>query len=489
MTRLRVLLLEDSPIDAELLERELRSQGVDAKLTTAADADALHLALNQKWDVILSDFTLPSISAPEALKIVRENPSSVAVPFIVVSGTIGEEDAASLIRTGADDYLLKDRMGRLRDAIESALERRRLEYVSEQSVRALAESERKYRQLFDLSPIPLFVLDTEGLRILEANSAARMRFRYQPVDLSSMTSFDLRSSPDADRLRERLRSDPDGPASALSAEWTMVTKDGEEIPASVAATELEFGGRRVVMSVVWDLTEQRQAELKLGESLDALRRSDAARRSLMSHLVNAQESERRRIAEDIHDDSIQVMAAVALRLETLKARLTLPEDVDQLNTLLEVVHDSIGRLRRLLFELRPRSLDVEGLWAALSETLDVLEREEGIAGQLTGSLKQEPGEELRVVAFRITQEALTNVRKHSGASEVLVHVEDGSKGLNVAVRDNGHGFNRATAVESRPGHLGLSSMEERASDAGGWCKVLSQPGEGTTVEIFLPNFK
>jgi signal transduction histidine kinase len=232
--------------------------------------------------------------------------------------------------------------------------------------------------------------------------------------------------------------------------------------------------------------EAERAEAEAQASLVVLQASDEERRRLVIHLTQAQEQERGRIASDIHDDSIQAMTAVGIRLETLRRRLTDPEQLRVLEELEETVVLSIARLRHLLFELRPPVLDREGLAPALRVYLDELSKETGLWYEIDNQLTVEPPGETRRILYRITQEALTNVRKHARARRVIVSLHEEERGFRVRVRDDGQGFVMREPEEQAPGHLGFTAMRERAEIAGGWWRVASAPQVGTTVEFWLP---
>jgi signal transduction histidine kinase len=212
----------------------------------------------------------------------------------------------------------------------------------------------------------------------------------------------------------------------------------------------------------------------------------AERRRLMTHLVQAQEEERRKIAADIHDDSIQAMTATSLRLQQLRKQMTTDQQQELIARLDEAVRESITRLRRLMFDLRPPTLDRTGLGPALRELLERVGTDIDIDFTLEDRLATEPPPDLRVELYRITQEALANVRKHSAAAHVKVDLQRIDRGYRVRVVDDGVGFDVPTG-EGQPGHLGLVAMRERATIAGGWWTVESRPGGGTTVDFWLPD--
>lgn len=229
----------------------------------------------------------------------------------------------------------------------------------------------------------------------------------------------------------------------------------------------------------------RERTKELEESIDALRSVDRQRRDLLAHLVSSQEEERVRIASDIHDDSIQLMTAVGMRLEILKRRLSLPEEAESMAELGETVQAAIGRLRHLIFELHPRTLDEEGLVPALRLYLDRVQEEAGIEYALANRFAEEPEEQIRITLYRIAQEAIANVRKHASASRIALLLKPHEDGFLVRVEDDGRGFEPVEGG-STPLHVGLSSMRERAELAGGWWRIESAPGEGTTVEFWVP---
>jgi signal transduction histidine kinase len=208
------------------------------------------------------------------------------------------------------------------------------------------------------------------------------------------------------------------------------------------------------------------------------------RRDLLARLVSAQEEERARVAEDIHDDSIQAVTEVALRLDGL--RRFIPDDVGQarLDTIEASLRGALDRMRNLMFDLRPPALDEAGLVAAFNSYLARAWGDLDLEHTVESRLKHEPPNETRTIAYRIGQEALANVRKHARASRCHVLVEDLDGGLRLVVTDDGVGL--SGEPQQRPDHLGVVSMRERAAMAGGWCRLTGAPGVGTTVEVWLP---
>jgi len=200
--------------------------------------------------------------------------------------------------------------------------------------------------------------------------------------------------------------------------------------------------------------------------------------------VTAEEELRRRIVADIHDDTLQVLAEVAIRLDMLRTNHPELGQEEAFGELGSSVRDAMDRLRNLMFNLGPTDLDSRGLGSTLRRLVDVMQgRNQQIEFRLEGGLDTEPAGEIRIALYRIAQEALTNVRKHAYAHSVEILLDDADGGVLMRISDDGKGFRTA---EAAPSHYGLSMMKERAEAEGGWLRVLSAPGAGATVECWLP---
>lgn len=261
--------------------------------------------------------------------------------------------------------------------------------------------------------------------------------------------------------------------------------------ADVAAPyEMVHRGYREANATLRHLSENLEENVavrtrELEESLAVTRKLNAERQLLLRHLVRAQEEERKRIADDIHDAPIQTITAVGLRLEMIRRRAP-GEVAAELETLGVTVGTAVEQLRHLLFDLRPLALDTRGLVAAMSEQLERVAEEAELGFSLEDRLSSEPPPTPRVVLYRIFQEAVSNARVHARASRLDVEVTDEGGGVRVTVRDDGRGFSPGDVPESAPGHLGLTSMRERAEMAGGWFEIQSATGAGTTVRFWVP---
>ncbi|MEV4569693.1 PAS domain-containing protein [Nonomuraea sp. NPDC049419] len=232
-----------------------------------------------------------------------------------------------------------------------------------------------------------------------------------------------------------------------------------------------------------DLTERRVADTAAGEGeLGEWRAAAGAggeRELLVSRLAQARERERRRIASGVHDDTIQSMVAVGMRLRSWGASLP-AEQAATVRALDDDVNAAVLRLRDLAFALRPPA---DGLVDSLAGYLERTMPAARLTYELRHDLDAEPPDETVLAVYRICQEALTNVRRHAAARHVTVGLRSLGAGVHVRVRDDGAGLSPAA---TEPGHFGLIEMRERAETAGGWWTILGPPGAGTTVEFWIP---
>lgn len=349
----------------------------------------------------------------------------------------------------------------------------------------LDETEARYQQPSELSADSLLVIDDEGIiQLLDAQTEEV--FGYRRDELLGRPLGVLLPGRELAVYLQQWTSDserrPEGGRPGLAVDARR--RDGTAFPADVALSALDDGDRHLVVVVIRDMSEQRRYERVLEQSFHVLQDMDRDHKLLLNHLVRAQEEERMRIAAGIHDDTLQAITAASLRLQQMRRRLHRPADVELLARLEETIQLSISRLRHLTFDLQTPASE-GGLDASINGSLEQLQADTGIDVHIDNTCRIELSPETVVIAYRITQEALNNVRKHARADTVHVRLRSIDDGCLVTVVDDGVGYDPGV-TESKPGHLGLTLMQERAQIAGGWCRIESEPGAGTTVEFWLP---
>jgi PAS domain S-box-containing protein len=347
--------------------------------------------------------------------------------------------------------------------------------------------EERFRALLDSTPDAMVIADITGA-IQLVNVQAEQLFGFtrdelvgQPMETLLPERFHRAHVLDRAKFMERPERRPMG----LGPDLAGRRQDGSEFPIDITLSAITTDAGNLMVAGIRDVTERKRSEQQLEASVELVRKTERERQELLVHLVRAQEAERVRIAADIHDDSIQAMAAAALRLQQLRKRLSTETEVEALDKLEEAFQGALTRLRHLMFNLRPLALERSGLAAALQAQLEQIQSEASLRFELADHLTAEPPPETRVILYRIAMEALVNIRKHARADLVLVRLENSDGGWRVQIDDDGSGFTPADNG-SAPGHLGLTVMRERAQLAGGWWKIESRPGAGTSVAFWLP---
>jgi two-component system, NarL family, sensor histidine kinase UhpB len=270
-------------------------------------------------------------------------------------------------------------------------------------------------------------------------------------------------------------------------EYRMIARDGRVVWLHDIASVLDRDDEGRVtryQGVQLDITGRKHAEHEQREALDRLRKIDRERRQLLQRLVGAQENERRRISEGIHDDVMQRLYQVQHRLDALADQQPAVEPA--LRTVDEELAAVITGLRRLAFDLHPRIIGERGLQAALEA---LIERSStsypDIGFQLHYRVQQDVGGDVAIAVYRTAHEGVTNAARHSGGSIVGVRVDERDGGVALVVEDDGRGMPDEAAPDATD-HLGMSSMRERAEALGGSFHVDGRPGTGTKIELWLP---
>jgi PAS domain S-box-containing protein len=391
-----------------------------------------------------------------------------------VLGTLGVGSRA-LRRLNRSEMEILTAIG---NQIGVAVENARLYQEQRNVADQLRASRESGRLLFEHASDAIFVRAQDG-RILSANQAAADLAGRSREMLVGLSMEYLLSPEDARRLAESQHKLLSGLPFEQPIELRLRRPDGSERTIEVAGSLLNEAGQSATFQyIARDVTQQRQ----LQETM----------RYYARQVTRAQEDERRRIARELHDDTAQALVILSRKLDDiLPTDDGYPEEVVQrLEGARSLTDEILEGVRRFSRDLRPSILDDLGLLPALEWLTADLARQTDIQAELSVlSPARRLRPETELVLFRIVQEALSNTRKHSGASRATVTVQFNAGEVLVVVNDNGAGFDPATVVMGNlvtTGKLGLIGMNERASLVGGSVLVESHPGEGTTVTIRVP---
>lgn len=209
-------------------------------------------------------------------------------------------------------------------------------------------------------------------------------------------------------------------------------------------------------------------------------------------VIKAQENERQRVARDIHDGPAQSLANVILKTQLSEKMLNIDKDkaMNELKELKVIVRESLKDIRKIIYDLRPMSLDDLGLIPTIQRYGEVFSRETGIDVNVSLlDIESELNSYIQISVFRIIQESLNNIKKHSGATKVSIVIELTNEKLNLIIKDNGKGFDTNTLKiynDDIDGGYGLMGMEERAKLLDGILKIKSSPGQGSKIVLMIP---
>jgi PAS domain S-box-containing protein len=330
-------------------------------------------------------------------------------------------------------------------------------------------------------PDALVIADSQG-RIIEANAQAASLFGFGERAMNG-TLVDALFPGQLPNSGSGRPGQQDYAGHCL--ELVGSRSDSSRFPAIVAMMPVKIAGVTAVIISIRDLTEAQRTQFVLRRGVETLMSESRDRQALLRHLIQAREEERLRIAADIHDDAIQLISAAGLRLQQLRLRVRDQAAHRILDKLQEALTLSSSHLRQLIFDLRPSGLEEGGLGTAVRVYLEQLHADSGLAYRLDDRLSGRVPEGAALLIYRNVLEVLANVRKHARASAVTVELLDVADGYLVRIADDGVGYDPAD-IEDRPGHLGVVLIRERAELAGGWSRIESSPGAGTTVEFWIP---
>jgi signal transduction histidine kinase len=240
------------------------------------------------------------------------------------------------------------------------------------------------------------------------------------------------------------------------------------------------------------MSQRIEAEVAENRALsDHLYMQSKQRGELLKYLITAQEDERKRVARELHDDLGQALGALALQAEAIERLIDSDTEgaISQLNLTRELITDTTDRMYELILALRPSTLDDLGLVAALQSHAERFLSGSGITFELnTADLTSRLEPEMETALYRIYQEALNNVRRHSGAKNVSITVTMKDGYLESEIQDDGHGFDprRLDSSEDSPHGLGLLGIRERVNQWGGNVEIITKPGSGTLIRLRFP---
>lgn len=292
---LAVLMVEDSGSDAAMVTRLLERAGHAVHLRRVESEEEMREALAaQNWDVVISDYNVPQFEAPAVLALVLD--TGLDIPFIVVSGTVGEETAVELMRAGAQDYVRKENLSRLAPAVAREVAEARDRARRRHSETALRESETQFQTLVELAPEAVFI-QTGGC-FAYVNGAAQQLFGARSAEeLIGRSVLDLFRADQHEQISARIRMLNEDQKVVPSAEEVCVRLDGSTIDVEVSAAPFQHQGEHGAIVFARNITERKRAESSLRDQMEELRRWHKATLGREARILDLKQEVNRLLAQ------------------------------------------------------------------------------------------------------------------------------------------------------------------------------------------------
>ncbi len=348
--------------------------------------------------------------------------------------------------------------------------------VAEQGLRLSAE---KYKLLFERSPVPMWLISTSDDRFVDVNEAAVNHYGYSKEEFMSLNTTKIR--PEEDKKRYLSESGENKPGKNYHGIWRHQKKDHTIINVEIYANDFTHEGKQARLILANDISEKIKAEESLKYSYEEIRQ-------LASHLQDIREEERAGIAREIHDELGQQLTVLKMDMSWMSKRLSAEPSGEinkKINSTLELLDVTIKTVRRIATDLRPSMLDDLGLIATVEWQCEEFGRRTGITTRFIEDMTEfDFPPQMAIGLFRICQESLTNIARHSSAKNAFITMQQMSGELLLTISDDGQGFDAHKIGHKKT--LGLLGMRERTQMMGGKYEIVSEKGKGTTLSIRIP---
>lgn len=478
----RVLIVDDDSVYRMMCRRAL-TRGADSGfevLEAETGEEGLRMLRSAQPDCVLLDYHLPDMTGVEFLISLEEH--EARIPVMLLTGGDSTAVAVEAIKRGAWDYLGKDVDLQYLDLLPNAIRRMLRE-------RELAEgkhqAEANFRTLVEqIQAITYIVAAGEANKLLyispqiQALGYSSEEWKQDPELLFRMMHPDDRAAATAAIRQSRIEG------TSLRQEYRLIAQDGSALWFREEAKPVTDGSGKVlfIQGILVDVTQSKHAE-------EALRQSQTELRRLAAHQERLKEDERKRIAQEIHDELGGLLTSIKafVLVSNDRAVRTGAQPDPLLLDAASLAETGLKAVRRVITELRPSVLDQLGIWAALEWYAGQVEERSGVLCDWSIDEKAiaiELDQERSTMVFRVVQEALTNVVRHADASSVTVDVAASGKLVTVTVRDDGKGIDTERLLNRES--WGILGMYERTRHFGGDLRISGTPGQGTSVVLQLP---
>jgi PAS domain S-box-containing protein len=481
-----LLIVDDRKENLFLLEAITKHIKVNL-IKALSGAEALEKTNGIELALAIIDVRMPEMDGYELAMKLNKDRLGDKVPVIFLTAEyFNEAEVSKGYDSGAVDYIFKpinrqillskinvflDLFGQKQTIIGNALQLGKYADDLTESNFSLKKSETKYRNYIDYAPDGVFVTDEIG-HFLEVNDAVCRITGYSKNELLQMSVLDMLNETSQEEIKRQFRNSPK--SGILKADLSFIHKDGSNRWWSLNAVELD---EKRILAFTKDITSRKKMEEDLKSSLNQLQQ-------LSKYMEKARENERKTIARELHDDLGQALTAVKMDLGIIKQRVEDQELILRISKASDLVGETIKTVQRLTSQLRPEIIDDLGLEAAIKWYTKEFSQRNGIEIYLDmdSEIPLSPDDSLTV--FRIMQESLTNIARHSKANRVEISFSNDNGMIHFKISDNGVGI-KEDGLNSKKS-FGIIGIKERAISLSGSCTIYSKNGEGTVIHLSFP---
>lgn len=495
MDTLRILIVEDSEDDTELLVNELERSGYCCLYKRVETAVEMNFYLQQSWDLVIADYTMPNFSAPAALSLLKQK--QLDLPFIIVSGSIGEDIAVAAMKAGAHDYVMKGRLARLAPAVERELREASERRLRREAELALAQNQTRFRSLIENALDTITVFDAEGFIDYESPSVEKL-FGYKPESLVGKNIIQYIHPEDKNNFLNTLQQTVKSPSIALKIEFRFQHQNGSwrilEAVGKACFENINCCQKIIIILNSRDITERKRAE-DIRRGLERERELSEARFnfiSMMSHEfrnpLGTILASGELLKNYSHKTTPEQKERCLNRIETAA------QDMLQiLDDILNLSRAEVGQL-----EFNPQQLYLEEFCESLVEGIQISTNHQHKIRLITSGCTQ-ASLDAKLLAH-ILNNLLLNAIKYSPEGgkvhfelsceneQAIFHIQDW--GIGIPESDQAQlfdSFYRGQNVGNIPGTgLGLCIVKKFVDLHNGKINLKSQVGVGTTFVVTLP---
>jgi PAS domain S-box-containing protein len=472
LEKVKILLVDDNADNLVSIGAALDALNEDL-VSARSGTEALRHLLDNDFAAILLDVKMPDMDGFETAELIRSRKRSQHTPILFLTAYRNEEQLFRGYDLGAVDFLFKPIVPEiLRSKVAVFVELSRSAQRQRRQAEILAKAELKFRSLLEAAPDAMLITTAEG-EIVLANSRSDDLFGYSRQEL----------------LGQNIRVLV--PSWALDSynvgELTSVRKNGSTFPSEISSSPLQTEEGLLITSAVRDISERKRAEERITEQTQQLHEANRELRHLSSRIVAVRDEERRRLGRELHDSQGQYLAAIKMNLEMIETTEAAALSAVQKSALTEAItllERSMREIRVISHLLHPPLLDEIGLQAVVPWYLNSFSERSGIQIDLDmpSDIAKLP-DQVELAVFRVLQECLTNVHRHSGSKVAKVKILPEETSVTLEVFDRGRGMSSQNGSDPVMG-VGITGMRERVRELGGHFEINSS-SEGTVVRAVL----